>query len=520
MGGLIGKVKIKSFTVGSTGFLIAAMVCGKIGFSIPGIFKDFGLVLFLYTTSIQVGGGFFASLRSNGLKFNFMVAVSILVTFFAMIGMRYIFDIDIYSMLGVFNGSMLSSAGLAALLEEFGKIGVSDQSTALASGGYIITYLVTSVMILVFLEVMPRFTKISIVDEKNKHDQKLKDDFPNKISVSFVLENEKLAGLSIRDASIKDMTGGATISRIQREKKVYIASPDFVLQAGDEMVLVGDKKMLEKAEIIIGKTTQKHIPYSSKLQVSTILVTNKKIANTPIKNLSLNKLYGAVITRIRRGSIDLTPTADLRVQYGDRLIVVAPSKQIPRLSKLIGNSQRALALFDFIPFALGIVLGVMLGAINIHFPFGGSLKLGSSAGVLIVGLILSSIGQTGNVVWRIPETANRILKDFGIALFFAAIGTSAGSFLSVDFILSPILAIGFVLSLTPMLTIFIMSQYVFKENYLKTAGAICGSLECITGLGAVCDSTKTNAPFVTYAMVFPLALILKIILMSFVSLFL
>ena len=236
-------------------------------------------------------------------------------------------------------------------------------------------------------------------------------------------------------------------------------------------------------------------------------------------DLNLMKNFGCTVTRVRRSGIDLAPSPDLALKFGDKLTVVGEKEGLKGLARLLGNNAKKLSDTDFFPIAMGIVLGVLFGKLNISFPGGLSFSPGLTGGILIVALFLSAIGKTGPVIWSMSGPANQLLRQLGLLLFLAEVGTSAGKNLVATFQESGwlLFGVGAAITLVPMLIAVIVGRMVFKISILDLLGTITGGMTSTPGLAAADSMTDSNIPSVAYATVYPIAMVFLILSIQIIA---
>src|SRR4029078_1956411 len=116
------------------------------------------------------------------------------------------------------------------------------------------------------------------------------------------------------------------------------------------------------------------------------------------------------------------------LQFGDQLQIVGTPADLDKAAAAVGNSLKELNETHFIPFFIGIALGVALGTLPIPFPgLPQPVKLGLAGSPLIVARMLGGLGGIRRQVWHMPVNTNLAFREFGIALFFAAVGLGAGA---------------------------------------------------------------------------------------------
>ncbi|KAB5325145.1 transporter, partial [Bacteroides stercoris] len=241
--------------------------------------------------------------------------------------------------------------------------------------------------------------------------------------------------------------------------------------------------------------------------------------NKQLGDLNLMKNFGCTVTRVRRSGIDLAPSPDLALKFGDKLTVVGEKEGLKGLARLLGNNAKKLSDTDFFPIAMGIVLGVLFGKLNISFPGGLSFSPGLTGGILIVALFLSAIGKTGPVIWSMSGPANQLLRQLGLLLFLAEVGTSAGKNLVATFQESGwlLFGVGAAITLVPMLIAVIVGRMVFKISILDLLGTITGGMTSTPGLAAADSMTDSNIPSVAYATVYPIAMVFLILSIQIIA---
>jgi len=504
IGILIGKVKIRGISLDSSAVIFVALLFGHYGFAVPEIFQTIGLLFFIYTIGIQAGPGFFESFQKKGQQLVILAGLVVITGALTTVIAAYLFDVDFNLGVGLFAGALTSTPGLAAAIE-------SSQSP-LASIGYGIAYPFGVIGVILFIRLSPKLFKVNIKKEEEKYNDELSLDYPEIFSKNFIVENKNIIGETIGELEIRSMTG-ANISRIVHEGVAIVPEKSSELQKGDLVKAVGPEQALHKVRLLIGPETEQEVPRSGQFDIQWILVTNRKVVNKTLSQLNLFQTFGATITRIRRSGIDISPSQDSHIRFGDKLMVASTKGNMPAVIELFGNNVKRLNETDFLPVSAGIVLGILLGMIVIPLPGGSEFKLGLTGGVLIAGLVLSRIGKTGPIIWNISGPANQLLRQLGLLLFLSAVGTRAGETLVETMAVHGIKLfwIGVSITLIPMLLSIIIGRYIFKINYLSLLGMLTGGMTSTPGLSAADPMTESNAPSIAYATVYPFALVILII---------
>jgi putative transport protein len=304
-------------------------------------------------------------------------------------------------------------------------------------------------------------------------------------------------------------------SRIRRGALTSVVHDETLFQPGDLVSVVGAPKDVVAAVEALGRASPEHLELDrSQVTFRRMFVSNPKITERPLNELHLPQRFDAVITRVRRGDVDLTPNGHFELMLGDRARVVAPSRPAAALSRALGRSARRIAEVDIITFGLGIALGLLLGAISFPLPGGARFSLGLAGGPLVMGLILGRLGRTGPLVWSSPYGANMTLRQFGVVLFLAGVGCKAGSALSTATSISvaQALLLGAAITATIVVGTLLVGRRVLGVPLSVLVGILAGIQTQPAVLAFAVEKTGKDLPNVGYATVFPLAMIAKILL--------
>jgi putative transport protein len=506
LGFMLGRIKIKGISLDVSAVIFIALLFGHFGVVIPKEFQQIGLVLFIFTIGIQAGPGFFSAFKKHGKNLAVLSSTLIIVAGLTTLGVTWLFDIDMNIGIGLLTGALTSTPGLAAAIDTTGS--------PLASIGYGVAYPFGVIGVILFVSLLPKIMRKNIKQAEEDYMSDMKSDFPEVNTAHFVVQNDKVAGKTIGELRIRFMTK-AVVSRVMHNDVAVTPTPKTVLQKGDIIKAVGDDDALGRIKLLIGDTTDKEIPLSKKFDVRRVLVTNKEYVNKTIGQLNLLGNYGATITRITRSGINISPSPSSRIHFGDKLMIACDKENMKQVVNVFGNDDRRLSDTDFMPVAIGIILGVLIGKINIsvgNFSF----SPGLTGGVLISGLFLGRIGKTGPILWTMTGAANQLIRQFGLLFFMAAVGTSAGAEIVDTFAQNGIsmFVAGAIITIVPMLLASLIANIFFKMNILSLLGALTGSMTSTPGLAAIDSMTDTNAPSVAYATVYPLAMVLLIIVVQ------
>ena len=486
LGFMLGRIKIKGLSLDVSAVIFIALLFGHFGVIIPKELGNFGLVLFIFTIGIQAGPGFFDSFRSKGKTLIIITLLIICSASLTAIGLKYAFDIDTPSVVGLIAGALTSTPGLA--------VAIDSTHSPLASIAYGIAYPFGVIGVILFVKLLPRITCI------------------------YRVTNPVVFGRTLMQINARAMTG-AVISRHKHEGQISIPTAHTVLHENDYIQAVGSDEALTQLATLVGEREEGELPLSHTQEIESLLLTKKDMINKQLGDLNLMKNFGCTVTRIRRSGIDLSPSPDLALKFGDKLMVVGEKEGLKGLARLLGNNAKKLSDTDFFPIAMGIVLGVLFGKLNISFPGGLSFSPGLTGGILIVALFLSAVGKTGPVIWSMSGPANQLLRQLGLLLFLAEVGTSAGKNLVATFQESGwlLFGVGAAITLLPMLIAVVVGRLVFKISILDLLGTITGGMTSTPGLAAADSMTDSNIPSVAYATVYPIAMVFLILSIQIIA---
>ncbi len=526
----IGSVRIRGASIGVAGVLFAGIFMGHLGFQInPSILdfvRDFGLILFVYTVGLQVGPSFISSLKKEGLRLNLMAFGIVLCGALLTIFLAYLFKIDIAAAVGIFSGATTNTPSLGAAQEALKTLpSVSPERLVLPSLGYAVAYPFGVLGIILTMLLVKGLLKIDSTEEVELFKKGLESDVRNLERVNFVIQNKNLDGITIEDLPGRRELG-IVISRIKKVGgEVEPALRDMVLNVGDIILAIGSKKSLEQFELIIGKRSDVDLlKIPSDVVSKRIVVTHKEVLGKSLRELGLHEIYGVNVTRVTRSDIELTAVADLKLQFGDMLQVVGEPEDIEKVAKFLGNSVQELNHTNLVPVFIGITLGMILGTYPLSIgSMPAPVRLGLAGGPLIVAIILSRIGKIGPLVWYMPVNANIAMRELGIVLFLGCVGLKAGdqfipTLVNGDGLLW--MGCGAIITFVPMLLLGFLGRLVFKMNFMNLCGLMAGSMTDPPALAFAHSIANSDAPAISYAAVYPLTMILRILVAQFIVLFL
>ncbi|PKP49776.1 MAG: transporter [Bacteroidetes bacterium HGW-Bacteroidetes-11] len=504
LGLVVGKAKIRGFSLDISAVIFIAMLLGHFGFRLPSEYQHIGLLLFIFTIGIQSGPGFFRSFKQYGKQL-FIIA-SIIIASGALITwlLSSLMNIDKALAVGLFNGAMTSTPGLAAAVE------VSN--SPMASIGYGIAYPFGVIGVVLFVSLIPKILRINFKKSEEEFNLSVKQSYPEFIPGNFRVENPNIDGKSLVDLKFRSATN-CVISRVKHDGVTITPGRDTVLHYGDVIRALGTAEDLENVKLFVGPQTEEELQLDKGHDVQWVLVTSKQVINKPLQKLNLGANYDATVVRIRRSGIEIRPMHYTMLRFGDRLMVATSRESMKQVVRLLGNDDKRLSETDFLPITLGIVIGILVGMVKIPVFGIFDFSLGITGGVLAAALVLSGIGKTGPIIWSMSSNANQLFRELGLLMFLATVGCEAGGHIEETFINygAGLIAAGAAITIIPLIIALIVGRVFLKMNFLTLMGVMTGGMTSTPGLAAINTQSDSGIAQVSYAAVYPLALVLMII---------
>ena len=526
----LGKIKIFGISLGITLVLFVGIVMGHFGFTMnPDIlhfFKEFGLILFVYSVGMQVGPGFFSSFKQGGVTLNMLACGIVFLGVVTALVIHYVTGVPIPAMVGIVSGAVTNTPGLGAAQQAYTDMfGVADPTIAL---GYAVAYPLGVIGIILGLIVIRYAFRVNF--EKETEQLNSEDSSHNNEAkpISLIVKNPAIFGKTVAEISSL-IERDFVVSRVWRNdnKQIEMASAQTVLNEDDKIFVITTEQDAETIKAFIGiefeMERKQWIRMESQFINRRILVTKPELNGKRLGQLKLRKLYGINITRINRSGIDLVATPNLTLQVGDRVNVVGTESAVTNVEKVLGNSLKRLNEPNLIAIFVGIALGIFLGSIPLTFPgIPQPVKLGLAGGPLIVAILVSRFGYHYKLITYTTQSANFMLREIGITLFLACVGIGAGDGF-VDTIVNnggfAWIGYGFIITFLPLIIIGSIGRYFCKVNYFTLMGLIAGSTTDPPALAYSNATAGNDAPAVGYATVYPLTMFLRVLTAQLMILF-
>ncbi|MDY1925456.1 putative transporter [Klebsiella pneumoniae] len=520
----IGNVKIRGVGFGIGGVLFGGIIVGHfvdqagVTLSSPMLhfIQEFGLILFVYTIGIQVGPGFFASLRVSGLRLNLFAILIVILGGLVTAVLHKLFNIPLPVVLGIFSGAVTNTPALGAGQQILRDLGVPFEVVDQMGMSYAMAYPFGICGILLTMWLVRLFFRINVEKEAQRFEESSGNGHAHLHTINVRVENPNLNQMAIQDVPMLN-NDNIVCSRLKRGELLMVPAPGTLIQAGDLLHLVGRPEDLHNAQLVIGQEVATSLSTrGTDLKVERVVVTNEKVLGKKIRDLHVKQRYDVVISRLNRAGVELVASSSASLQFGDILNLVGRPEAIDAVAAELGNAQQKLQQVQMLPVFIGIGLGVLLGSIPLFIPgFPAALKLGLAGGPLIMALILGRIGSIGKLYWFMPPSANLALRELGIVLFLAVVGLKSGG----DFVATLTqgdglswIAYGIFITAIPLLTVGVLARMLAKMNYLTLCGMLAGSMTDPPALAFANNLHATSgAAALSYATVYPLVMFLRII---------
>lgn len=512
LGFIIGNIKIRGVSLDISAIIFVALVFGHFGVVIPSVLEKIGLILFIYTIGVQAGPGFFDSFKKNGRNLVVLATVVIVSASLMAFIAYHLFNLEMPIVIGLLTGALTSTPGLAAAIE--------TSNSPLVSIGYGVAYPFGVIGVILFVKFYPKIIRSDVKKAEHEYEKSSMEGYPDIRHINLCVENENVIGKTIGELRVRTMTQ-AVISRVMHEEHAVTPNPKTILQKGDLIRAVGTQEALKKIMLLIGAKTTQKIPLDKGYEVQSILVTNKEAVSATLGSFNLWVNYQATVTRIRRSGIDITPSPNVKLQMGDKVMVACNKHNMLQVVRIFGNDDKKLSDTDFFPVAAGIVLGMLFGRMSLSFGNSFTFSLGLTGGVLATAMILSRIGRTGPIIWSMSGAANQLLRQLGLMLFLASVGTKAGATLVETYSSYGVklFLVGGMITLFPMIMAVLTGYLLKKINILILLGTITGSMTSTPGLAALDSMSDSNAAAIAYATVYPVAMVLLVIFVQLLGSF-
>jgi putative transport protein len=511
LGSWLGQLTLRGVSLGTAGVLFVALIFGHFGFQVPRAVMELGLLLFVYAVGLQAGPRFFRTFRRHGIQFVVIALVTVGVGALATVLVAVALQLPYSIASGLYTGALTCTPALAAVISLLDRI--DPANSAAASVGYGIAYPYAMIGLVLLMQFLPRLLRRSVKAEEARWLAEKQVEEPGLQARQFRITNPNCTGKSVREMDFHRLSQ-ANISRIKRGERVFAATPEVVLQPDDIVMVVGTDEELDKMRLLLGEETQERMDVNTTVLSVDVEVSEESLTNRKLAQMRVWERYTVVITRIRRQGLEITPTGNATLEMGDNIRVVGEKEAVEAFVRLVHRSPRKVDETNMVPFLMGLLAGIALGALPIPLPNGITIRLGSAGGAFLVSLVIGHFGGIGPFRLHVPTGAKNLARELGLMLFLAGAGTSAGAqFVEILQQQGASLLLGGALISTLSVVAGILLMHGFyRLNLLASMGALCACMTNPPGLNAAQAQTETELPTLSYASVYPVALIFKIVL--------
>ncbi len=513
----VGQIKFGPVQLGIAGPLFAGIALGHFGFRVNtellAFEREFGLILYVYAIGISVGPGFFAAFQTDGAILNLIAVSIVLMGALTAVAIHYLLGLPLEVVAGLLSGATTNTPSLAAAQQMLLVLHAGPDRIAKTGLSCAISYPFGIVGVLLTIGTLRSLFGVNLETETERFKRQQSGEHLPLERMSIEIRNSAVTGIALSDVPALH---GIVIGRLLREGRQHVAAPTDIFEVGDTILCIGPRPQLDNLRASFGVESNLRLnEMESPLRARDMLVTQRNIFGRRIADLHIRELYGVTITRLNRTGVELSPTADTKLHFGDYLICVGEEDQLQRVEQLLGNQTSALENTQIIPIFIGIALGVLLGSVPISIPgVPVPLSLGLAGGPIVAAIILSRIGTLGPLRWNMPPDTINTIRDFGVSIFMACVGIDAGkSFVATVMNGDGLLWMGYaaIITVVPICIAGAAARSVLKLNYLTLCGVLAGSMTDPPALAFANAIADSQAQSTAYAAVYPLTMALRIL---------
>jgi putative transport protein len=512
----IGQVRVRGSSLGVAAVLFVGLGAGALDprLALPEIVYMLGLAIFVYTVGLANGRAFVATLRRDGVRQGAMVVGVLLFATALTAALARLLHLDAAIASGLFAGSLTNTPALAAAIETLKQIGFAGELSSPVVA-YSIAYPMGVVGVILAVLLGLRVFRADLAGEGARLAERGAANEP--LANATVHVTHDVGALTVEEL-VRGLRWRVIFGRLQRDGLMALVTHETRLRAGDLVTVVGTASELARVAARLGDTACAEIDLDrSEFDLRRVFVSNAEVAARPLRELELERRFGAVVTRVRRGDVELLPSDDMKLEMGDRVRILAPARRLAEVAAFFGDSYRAASEVDVLTFGLGLALGLLLGALPLPLPGGAHISLGFAGGPLIVALVLGTLERTGPLLWNLPWGANTTLRQIGLVLFLAGIGTRAGPGFLQTFASgggAALFAAGALITFATAFASLWAAHRLLGIPLSLAIGMVAGIHTQPAVLGFAVQQTRNEIPHLGYAAVYPVATIAKILLVQ------
>lgn len=523
VGLILGRIKFWGISLGSAFILFVGILFGQLGLSVDptinSFFKDFGLAIFVYSIGLEVGPSFFSNLKSKGARLNVLAAIGVTLAALVTVGLFYLTDIPMQTLVGVMSGAVTNTPGLAAAQQTYQDLsGTADQSIA---QGYAVAYPLAVVGIIMTIVMTKVLGKINTNQLEQRIARESQAESSETEGISVEVTNPQLFGKTVVDLKQHLPEADFVVSRIQKKStgEVDLVDGHTLFGEGDKLFVIlnttAEEHLLAEVGVLSDMKREDWLKSTDQVVARWTLLSNSKLNGKTLRALNLRELFHVSVTRVDRAGVKLVAAPELKLQQGDRLLCVGAEEDVKAAAKSFGDSSKALNKPNLFAIFIGLVVGVILGSLPIMIPgLSAPLKLGLAGGPLIIAIIVGRWGAEFGLPTYTTTSANLMIREVGLCAFLACVGLGAGQ----GFIETLMdggyawLGYGLLITLIPLIIVAFIGHKVYKFDYFTLAGFIAGMTTDPPALGYAQTLTSRNKPLIGYATVYPLSMFMRILM--------
>jgi aspartate-alanine antiporter len=525
LGYFIGKFHFKGFVLGGiTGSLIIGILVGQIGVKIDPEISSFFFALFIYAVGYQGGAQFFRSINRKTFIQLISATITCVLGLECVLVFAWLFDLDKGTAAGLGAGGLTQSAMIGTASDAIAKLNISQASInamqANIAVGYAICYIFGSFgPIILLCTIIPwimkwdiRNSAIKLAKDGHASDDNLEEgQFEAIHSIDTRVYKVKENSPAISKSIEYYLEQHIAIEAIVRNNQMVNVDATTIINQDDIIAVTTNVSEFSECYNLFGPEIEK--PESMKLteEVRKIIVNSKKFDKKSIKEFYTivgNKVAGGIFfnTISRLGEV-LKAKPNLQLKKGDEIAIIGKTADLNVASKLLGYTISATKITDFIFFGLGMSIGFIFGLYSFTV-FGISIMLGNGVGCLLAGLILGWVRSTHKRYASLPTGASNFLRDFGLAVFVAAVGITAGpeATMAIKKYGAKLFLLGIGVTIIPQVISFIISYYVLKiKNPIDILATIAGGRSANPGFAALLDKAGNSTPVLPFTASYAIA---------------
>ncbi len=509
-GSLLGSLRVRGFGLGVAAVLFVGLALSAFDptLALPDFVPQLGLVLFVYSVGVAGGPAFFSSLGREALRTGAVVLAGLSVAAAVTVTLGRALHLGGATIAGLYAGALTNTPALASVVEALR----AQSSTHLSDPvvGYSVAYPMGVLAVLLVMHLLRK-------GAQGAQPASLAPPPPGLVTVTARVNRDDVVGRPA-EALARREAWRVVFGRVERAGAVAVVSDFTVFERGDRVTVVGARDEVDRVVARLGDEADEALELDrSQLDFRRVFVSRREVIGRAVGDVQreIARSWGGQITRIRRGDVDVLPADALRLEPGDRVRVLAPRDGLDALSRYFGDSYRAISEVDVVTVGVGIALGLLVGRVELS-PFPGlRLSLGVAGGPLVVGLILGRLVRTGPLTWSMPYSASLTLRQFGLLLFFAGVGTRSGAAFArtaPTLTGATLFAVGALATLLCALTIMLLGRRFLALGTARLWGVVAGAHTQPAALAFALERSGSEEANVGYAQTFPLATIAKILL--------